>query len=62
MAGYARIQRFSIYIGVIALLAMFVLMIVSSQDTFKAAFDREGQSLFGVTNAYQGDDRQRGRQ
>ena len=32
---------------------MFILMIVSSQDTFKAAFDREGQSLFGVSNAYQ---------
>jgi amino acid transporter len=53
MAGYARIQRVSIYIGLIALAAMFILMIVSSQDTFKAAFDREGQSLFGVSNAYQ---------
>src|SRR6185503_7698508 len=53
MAGYARIQRVSLYIGLIALAAMFILMIVSSQDTFKAAFDREGQSLFGVSNAYQ---------
>ena len=53
MAGYARIQRVSIYIGLIALAAMFILMIVSSQDTFKTAFDREGQSLFGVSNAYQ---------
>ena len=53
MAGYARIQRVSLYIGLIALAVMFILMIVSSQDTFKAAFDREGQSLFGVSNAYQ---------
>ncbi|HXI80523.1 MAG TPA: amino acid permease, partial [Verrucomicrobiae bacterium] len=53
MAGYARIQRWSIYIGLIALAVMFVLMLVSSQDTFKAAFDREGQSLFGVSGAYQ---------
>jgi basic amino acid/polyamine antiporter, APA family len=53
MAGYARIQRWSIYIGLVALAVMFILMVVSSQDTFKAAFDREGQSLFGVTGAYQ---------
>ena len=53
MAGYARIQRWSLYIGLIALAVMFILMVVSSQDTFKAAFDREGQSLFGVSNAYQ---------
>jgi APA family basic amino acid/polyamine antiporter len=54
MARYARIQRWSIFIGVAALAVMFILMLVSSQDTFKSAFDREGQSLFGVANAYQG--------
>lgn len=53
MAGYARIQRWSLYIGLGALALMFVLMIVSSQDAFHAAYDREGQSLFGVSNAYQ---------
>jgi APA family basic amino acid/polyamine antiporter len=53
MAGYARIQRWSIFIGLAALAVMFILMLVSSQDTFRAAFDREGQSLFGVANAYQ---------
>ncbi len=54
MAGYARIQRWSIFIGLAALAVMFILLLVSSQDTFHAAFDREGQSLFGVANAYQG--------
>jgi len=53
MAGYARIQRWSIFIGLAALAVMFVVMLFTSQDTFKAAFDREGQSLFGVSNAYQ---------
>jgi APA family basic amino acid/polyamine antiporter len=53
MAGYARIQRLSLYVGLIALAVMFVLMLVSSQDTFKAAFDREASSLFGVSGAYQ---------
>jgi basic amino acid/polyamine antiporter, APA family len=53
MAGYARIQRLSLYVGLAALAVVFVLMLVSSQDTFKAAFDREGSSLFGVSGAYQ---------
>ncbi len=53
MAGYARIQRWCLYVGLIALAVMFVLMLVSSQDTFKAAYDREGLALFGVSNAYQ---------
>lgn len=52
MAGYARIQRWSFYIGVVALVLMFVLMALSSQESFKAAFDREGQALFGVNGAY----------
>jgi APA family basic amino acid/polyamine antiporter len=53
MAGYARIQRWSIYIGLAALAVILILMAVSSVDTFKAAFDREGQALFGVSGAYQ---------
>ena len=54
MAGYARIQRWSFYIGVTALAAMFLLMLVSSQDAFRAAYDREAQQMFGVANGYQG--------
>ena len=53
MAGYARIQRLSLWVGLGALAVMFILMLVSSQDAFKAAFDREASSLFGVSNAYQ---------
>ncbi len=53
MAGYARIQRISFVIGLIALAVMFGLMLISSQETFQAAFDREASSLFGVQNAYQ---------
>ena len=53
MAGYARIQRWCLYVGLGALALMFILMVVSSQETFQAAYDREGQALFGVSNAYQ---------
>jgi amino acid transporter len=53
MAGYARIQRWSFYIGLGVLAVVLILMAVSSQETFRAAFDREGAALFGVQGAYQ---------
>ena len=43
MAGYARIQRWCLYAGLIGFAIMFVLMLVSSQADFKAAFDRANQ-------------------
>ncbi|HEY7942711.1 MAG TPA: hypothetical protein VID25_12245, partial [Candidatus Limnocylindrales bacterium] len=52
MAGYARIQRWSLYVGLIGLAVMFVLMLVSSQTDFQAAFDKASSSLFGVSGAY----------
>jgi APA family basic amino acid/polyamine antiporter len=53
MAGYARIQRLSLYVGLGALAVMFVLLLVSSQEAFQAAYNREASELFGVSNAYQ---------
>jgi amino acid transporter len=53
MAGYARIQRWCLYVGLAALALMFVLLAVSSIDQFKSAYDREALSQFGVANAYQ---------
>jgi len=52
MAGYARIQRLCLYAGLIGFAIVAILMVISSQADFKAAFDREAQSLFGVTGAY----------
>ncbi|HEX5240988.1 MAG TPA: hypothetical protein VFW20_08325, partial [Candidatus Limnocylindrales bacterium] len=40
-------------VGVAMLLVMFVVMLLSSQSSFQAAFDQQSQSLFGVSNAYQ---------
>ena len=54
MAGYARIQRWSLWIGLIGLAVVFVLLLVSSQSSFQAAFDKASSDLFGVSNAYQG--------
>ncbi len=53
MAGYARIQKWCLYIGLAALAVMFILMAISSVDSFIAAYNREGQALFNVPNAYQ---------
>jgi basic amino acid/polyamine antiporter, APA family len=52
MAGYARIQRWCLYAGLVGFAIMAVLMLVSSQADFHAAFDRASSSLFGVTGAY----------
>lgn len=53
MAGYARVQRASLWIGLAVLAVVLVLLAISSQSTFQAAFDREAASLFGVSGAYQ---------
>ncbi|HEV7604226.1 MAG TPA: amino acid permease [Candidatus Limnocylindrales bacterium] len=53
MAGYARIQRWCLYIGLIALAVMFILMLITTVDTFKPAYDKAVQGMFGVPNAYQ---------
>jgi len=52
MAGYARIQKWCLYLGLIGFAIMVVLMLVSSQADFKVAFDRANDSLFGVSGAY----------
>jgi basic amino acid/polyamine antiporter, APA family len=52
MAGYARIQRWSLYIGLGALAIVLILMAVSNVDAFKAAYDREAAEMFGVSGAY----------
>jgi amino acid transporter len=52
MAGYARIQRWSLYVGLAALAVVLVLMAISNVDAFKAAYDREAAEMFGVSGAY----------
>ncbi len=52
MAGYARIQRVCLYLGLIGFAIMAILMLVSSQDQFRAAFDTANMRMFGVAGAY----------
>ena len=54
MRGYARIQRFCFYGGMLGLLFMFVLLLVNSKSDFTSAFDGEAQDALGApANAYQ---------
>jgi basic amino acid/polyamine antiporter, APA family len=52
MAGYARIQRICLYLGLIGFAIMAILMLVSSQDQFRAAFDTANMRMFGIAGAY----------
>jgi len=54
MEGYAKIQRFCFWLGMVGLVAMLGLLLFSSHDAFVNAFNREAGSLFGASgNAYQ---------
>jgi basic amino acid/polyamine antiporter, APA family len=52
MAGYARIQKWCLYLGLIGFAIMAVLMLISTQADFKVAFDRANENLFGISGAY----------
>jgi amino acid transporter len=52
MAGYATIQRICLWAGLAGLAVMAVLMLISTQEQFQQAFDRENAAMFGVQGAY----------
>ena len=52
MAGYARIQKWCFYGGLVAFAVIVVLLLVNSHASFISSFNLEGQKIFGVHNAY----------
>jgi len=52
MAGYAKVQRWCFIGGMIGFAVVVILLLINSHADFIAAFNREGQNLFGVHNAY----------
>src|ERR1700735_2536382 len=52
MGGYAKVQRWCFIGGVIGFAVVVILLLINSHADFIAAFNREGQNLFGVKNAY----------
>jgi basic amino acid/polyamine antiporter, APA family len=53
MAGYARIQKWCFYGGLVGFAVFVALLLFSSHARFIASFNREAQSIFGVHGAYQ---------
>jgi APA family basic amino acid/polyamine antiporter len=52
MAGYARIQKWCIYGGLVGFGVIVVLLLVNSHASFVNSFNLEAHNLFGINNAY----------
>src|SRR5580692_4173352 len=52
MAGYARIQKWAFYGGLVGFGIIVVLLLVNSHASFVSSFNLEMHKLFGVNNAY----------
>src|SRR6266851_467802 len=52
MAGYARIQRWCFYGGLVGFGVIVVLLLVNSHANFVSSFNLETHKLFGLNNAY----------
>jgi basic amino acid/polyamine antiporter, APA family len=52
MAGYARIQKWCFYGGLVAFAVVVVLLLVNSHTSFISSFNYEAQKIFGVHNAF----------
>src|SRR6266699_3974827 len=53
MAGYARIQKWGFYGGLIGFGVILILLAINSHASFVSSFNLEAQKIFGVHNAYQ---------
>jgi APA family basic amino acid/polyamine antiporter len=53
MAGYARIQKWGFYGGLIGFAVILILLAINNHATFVSSFNLEAQKIFGVHNAYQ---------
>jgi basic amino acid/polyamine antiporter, APA family len=52
MAGYARIQKWCFFGGLVGFAVIVVLLLVNSKTNFISSFDTEAHKIFGVNGAY----------
>jgi basic amino acid/polyamine antiporter, APA family len=52
MAGYARIQKWCFYSGLVGFAVIVILLLVNNHATFVSSFNLEAHKIFGVSNAY----------
>jgi APA family basic amino acid/polyamine antiporter len=48
MEGYAKVQKYCFYLGLVALALMFLVMLFGSRSGFRSAFNQESANLFGT--------------
>src|SRR5580700_2520740 len=53
MAGYARVQKWCFYGGLLGVLVLVILLLSASHASFISSFNLETHKLFGLTGAYQ---------
>ena len=52
MAGYARIQRWCFFLGLLGFAVIIVLLLINNHASFVASFNTESHKIFGISNAY----------
>ena len=53
MGGYARVQKWCFYGGLVGALVLVILLLASSHNSFVSSFNLQTHKLFGLNNAYQ---------
>src|SRR5487761_44221 len=52
MAGYAKVQKWCFYGGLLGFVIIVIIMLINNQSDFISAFNNESAKLFGMKNAY----------
>jgi amino acid transporter len=52
MAGYARVQKWCFYAGLVGFATIVVLLLINNHANFVSSFNQEAHKIFGVSNAY----------
>jgi basic amino acid/polyamine antiporter, APA family len=52
MAGYAKVQKWCFYGGLLGFVIIVIIMLINNQSDFISAFNNESARLFGMKNAY----------
>ena len=62
MAGYARVQKWCFYGGLVGVLVLVILLLANSHAAFISSFNYQTHKMFGLNNAYQQVTRRQSRQ
>jgi basic amino acid/polyamine antiporter, APA family len=54
MAGYARVQKWCFYGGLIGFAIIVIILLITSKASFISSFNMRASQLFGLNNAYAG--------